>query len=230
MPEGDDVRLAGLDYRVTWPGRSTPVTLPEGPWAAPSGPPGRYADVLGLLVLSGLTSRTVVRGSPRSAELLGSADLIRSWAHDRRLLSVPTSTARTVLEPAIVAVLDGRAPHLPAGGRGSWPTSPSAQRSRWLALQLAIAHHKRVDTRLLLRFWHLADRWGQVRPEGVVLPLRTTHALVASLLGAQRPSVTSGLGALAAQGILVRRPDGFWLRRGSPSTPWGEPRTVPAED
>ena len=80
---------------------------------------------------------------------------------------------------------------------------------------MAIAHHARVDKRLELLLWHLADRWGRVTPNGVALPLRLTHELLADLVAAQRPSVTLSLQHLERDGRLARR-DGVMYLLGDP--------------
>ena len=37
-----------------------------------------------------------------------------------------------------------------------------------------VADLRRVEERLMLFFWHVADRWGRVGPEGVTVPLPVT--------------------------------------------------------
>ena len=66
-------------------------------------------------------------------------------------------------------------------------------RSRRLASLLAIAQHHRLEDRMLLLFWQLADRYGRVGVEGVRLELRLTHELIGHLAGAYRPSVSAAL-------------------------------------
>ena len=90
------------------------------------------------------------------------------------------------------------------------------RRAHALAVSLAIAHHQRVDDRLLLTLWHLAERWGRVLPDGIVVPLPLSHQRLADLIGAHRPAVTSALGALQQQGQISRRDDRTWLLHGSP--------------
>ena len=85
-----------------------------------------------------------------------------------------------------------------------------------LALHLAVSHLRRVDTRLLVLLWHLADRWGRVEPDGVRVPMRLTHQTLGRLVGAQRPSVTTALKQLADAGHVARMADGTWLLRGDP--------------
>ena len=60
-------------------------------------------------------------------------------------------------------------------------------------------------------FWHLAERWGRMTAEGVVMPLTLSHRLLGELVGARRPTVSAALGELAHEGRLVRRRSGDWL-------------------
>jgi CRP-like cAMP-binding protein len=78
---------------------------------------------------------------------------------------------------------------------------------------MAIIHQARVNIRLHMMLWHLADRWGRVRSEGVFLPLTLTHSLLADIVAARRPTVTSALSELSRMD-LVRPVDGGWLLRG----------------
>src|SRR5947208_755394 len=75
----------------------------------------------------------------------------------------------------------------------------------------AIAQMTRVDDRVLMLLWHLSERWGRVRRDGILLPLRLPHKAIARLIGARRPSVTTAIGALERRGDLERRADGAWL-------------------
>ena len=90
------------------------------------------------------------------------------------------------------------------------------RRAHHLAVALAIAHHQRVEDRLLLTLWHLAERWGRVHPDGIVLPLPLGHQRLADLVGAHRPTVTTALGDLARAGTVSRRDHGDWVLHGSP--------------
>jgi CRP/FNR family transcriptional regulator, cyclic AMP receptor protein len=90
------------------------------------------------------------------------------------------------------------------------------RRAHNLAVSLAISHHQRVDDRLMLTLWHLAERWGRVRKEGIVVPLPLSHQRLADLVGAHRPSVTTAMGELARAGSLSRSDDGHWVLHGAP--------------
>jgi CRP/FNR family cyclic AMP-dependent transcriptional regulator len=94
------------------------------------------------------------------------------------------------------------------------------ERSHRLATMQAISQLNGVDRRLMTLFWHLAERWGHVTGEGVVVSLAVPHRVVSQLVGARRPTVSTAISRLAARGELTRRSDGAWLLTG---TPYGLP-------
>ena len=91
-----------------------------------------------------------------------------------------------------------------------------SERSVRLATTQAISQLTRVDRRLKALFWHLAERWGRVSGDGVIVPLALTHRILGQLVGARRPTVSTALSELAEREELIRRPDGSWLLRGDP--------------
>ena len=197
-------------------GLADSLVLPEGRWTPPSQEElGQGA--IGLLVLDGLLSRTIHFAGLESPELVGAGDLLRPW-NDDQTTSLEFSTEWRVLERATVAVLDGRfarrmcrVPNLMSG-----LIERTVERSRWLSFQLAIAHVRRAEPRVLMLFWHFADRWGRVTPAGVVVPMRLTHATIARLVCMRRPTVSATLVRLVRTGELARNEDGTWTLTGSP--------------
>lgn len=178
---------------------------------------------LGFLVVEGLITRSVVLGDATSAtatELLGRGDLLRPADHDDDVDLVPVTVVWTVLEPTLLAVLDRR--FMTEVARLTEVRVAimrmALQRTSSLALQLAVGHLRRVDMRLLVLFWHLANRWGWVESRGIVVPLRLTHQTLGGLVGAQRSSVTTALSQLDTARLLTKRPDGTWLVQGEPPT------------
>ena len=190
------------------------VRVPAGRWHVDG---GRSDERLGMLVLDGLIVRSIEAAGQRRAELLGPGDVIRPWdTGDDELARLRADVAWTVLEPARLADLDGafasaacRAPQV-----FSELLVRAIRRSQRMALQMAIGDMRRVEERLIALFAHLGDRWGRVTPEGIHVPVRLTHELIALLIGAQRPTVTTGLGELRRQGRLVKRADRTWLLPG----------------
>jgi CRP-like cAMP-binding protein len=98
-----------------------------------------------------------------------------------------------------------------------WPTIISslmqrvATRARSLALAQAIAQIPRADTRLLVTFWLLAERWGRVGPNGITITLPLTHETLAMIVCVQRPTVTLALGRLSDAGLLSRPSRDCWV-------------------
>lgn len=180
----------------------------RGRWG-PTEPQGH----LGLLIVKGLLVREVRLLGSASAEVLGEGDLIRPWGVDGELtLPVPAEIFWTVLLPCEVAILN------PSFVRraGRWPevlarlTGRALTRAQAQGLHDAVTNLKHVETRLLVQFWHLAERWGRVGPEGISIEVPVTHEMLAKLVGATRPSVTTALGHLAERGLLIRDTGAVW--------------------
>jgi CRP/FNR family transcriptional regulator, cyclic AMP receptor protein len=192
-------------------------TLEAGTWRARVGR-DRSAGALGMIVVEGLLTRDVVIADTVATELVGRGDLLRPLDHDGELAPVPFGVNWTVVQRTRIAILDERSSALAC----RWPPIVSTllglavNRSRALALHLAISNMRRVDARLLALLWHLADRWGHVSPDGVHIPLRLTHATLGRLVGAQRPSVTTALKGLGDAGRLSRGETQQWVLHGEP--------------
>jgi CRP/FNR family cyclic AMP-dependent transcriptional regulator len=191
------------------------IRLPAGPWAVDR--TIHLSGGVGLLVLKGLILRRVGIEGRYGAELLGECDILRPWHGDDGSATLSLSAGWSVIDPARLAILD-------AGFARQLVNYPelvgrlvgrAVQRCGHLAVNMAIVHQARVDVRLHMLFWHLAGRWGRVRRDGTVLPFRLTHAVLADLVAARRPTVTSALSDLSRRG-LVRFVDDGWLLGGEP--------------
>lgn len=189
------------------------MVVEGGTWNPELADPAQGA--IGLLVLNGLVLRRLGIGGRFGAELLGTGDLLRPA--DSTDSSMATTTAWRVIGQMQVAVLTaGVAERL-----ARFPSLTGAlvakalSRSRRLVVMMAIVHHPRVELRVHMLLWHLADRWGRVRGEGVLVPLRLSHSVLADLTAAQRPSVTGALRRLYEKG-LVRQLEEGWLLCGDP--------------
>ena len=202
--------------------------LPAGPWADP-----QLARVdgghLGLLVLEGLLAHETAMEDTVSTHLLGQGDIARPWQADDPAQLLRAERRWTVLAPATVAVLDARL----GSSLCRYPEVHAmivdrlAEQMQRMAVAQAIARLTGVDRRLLALFWHLAERWGRVAPQGVQVPLNLAHGVLADLVGARRPTVSTALGKLAARGELLRLPDGTWLLTGVPvGAPTGDAARV----
>jgi CRP/FNR family transcriptional regulator, cyclic AMP receptor protein len=191
--------------------------IQPGGWAAEG--PLLVREGIGLLVLKGLMIRRVGIDGRFGAELLGEGDLLRPSQDTHGSPTLPLTTGWSVVEPTRVAILDdvfiGHLSQYPEIARCL--VERAVQRSRNLAVNMAIVHQARVDVRLHMLLWHLAGRWGRVRSDGTVLPVRLTHTVLADLVAARRPTVTSALTDLTKRGLLRAAGDTWLLLGGPPS-------------
>jgi CRP-like cAMP-binding protein len=122
---------------------------------------------------------------------------------------LPDEARWTVMADCRVAVLDHRIGRFPE----IYPPllERMDRRARRLATAQAITELKCVDRRLIAMLWHLAERWGRVTADGILIPLNISHRLLGQLVGARRPTVSTALGKLARAGAAQRLPDGAWV-------------------
>ena len=188
--------------------------LAEGPWS-PADRSDPTARGFGLLVLSGYLVRRVGREERFGAEVLGRGDLLRPWQAPGRVASHPFESSWQTIAAAELAVLDGDFTHrmAPFPEIAERLVDRAMERSRHLALELAILQQRRVEDRLLMLFWLLADRWGYVTGKGIRVATPLTHSLLAELVAARRPSVSTALGRLAENGQVTRVGNDWILRQ-----------------
>jgi CRP/FNR family transcriptional regulator, cyclic AMP receptor protein len=183
-------------------------------------PPDALGDMrfgVGLLILEGLIVRRVGVAGRFGAELLGDGDLMNPFhAHDMGT-SLPRTGKWRVLRDSRMAILDSefvmRASRYPEVV--SALLARALRRSRHIATNMAIVQQPRIDLRLDMLFWELADRWGIVRQDGVHVPLALTHATLSDLVAARRPTVTKALGELAQRSAVIWT-GRDWLLPGEP--------------
>jgi CRP-like cAMP-binding protein len=133
-------------------------------------------------------------------------------------VSVPRSYGWWVLQTCRFALLDldfakriARYPEL----HGAL-LARMVRRSRYLAINMAIVHQPKVETRLHILLWHLADRWGTVGPDGVLLPIKLTHSVLGELVAAQRTTVSAALSQLEREHQITRTGAGWTLHGPAP--------------
>jgi CRP/FNR family transcriptional regulator, cyclic AMP receptor protein len=167
---------------------------------------------------AGAIVREVVLADSISTELLGPGDLIRPWSPARMVPLLEQRVRWQVLAETRLAVLNrafgvalSRYPEVTA-----MLLDRLDGRAERLATTKAIAQLNSVDRRLLALFWHLAEDWGRMTSEGVVIPLTLSHRLLGELIGARRPTVSSALATLSREGKLIRRSDDSWLLADEP--------------
>ena len=181
--------------------------FPTGPLP----PAPEFADErpLGYLVLKGLLLYEAAVCGRAAAELIGPGEIVRP-ASQYASGTIATHASWSVLAPALLADLSSL-DHEHAGVVMASLACRAADRAERAAVERSICSHVRVDVRVLAYLWHLADRFGVVVPGGVRLELPLTHAIVARLVGARRPTVTTALQRLIQLGYLAREGRAFRL-------------------
>jgi CRP/FNR family transcriptional regulator, cyclic AMP receptor protein len=193
-------------------------------------PPEEVGDMrfgIGLLILDGLVVRSVGVAGRYGAELLGDGDLLNPYHHEDTGTSLPVTGKWRVLRGNRFAILDSE--FVIRASR--YPEVVSAlllralRRSRHMAANMAIVQQPRIDLRLHMLFWDFADRWGTVRNDGVHVPLHLTHAMLAELVAARRPTVTKALGELAQRSAVIWT-GSDWLLPSEPPTELDDVRAL----
>jgi CRP/FNR family cyclic AMP-dependent transcriptional regulator len=185
-----------------------------GRWEVPHDKTSR----LGFLMLDGVLARDVVLVGHTCTELLGEGDVLQPWIPPTEERLVRYHVLWHVLTPTRLAALDdGFARKLAA-----WPQVMAVLLERAIRRTLRMSVHQAllqlspVETRLLVLFWHLAERWGRVTPDGISVRLRLSHEVLGQLVGCRRASVTTALHRVIDSGLVARRTDGTWLLHGQP--------------
>jgi hypothetical protein len=198
--------LAAIRDQLTAPVYRLPAgTMPEPPAS-------KREPHLGFLVLKGLLLYEVSACGRATAELLGTGDLVRLWGRDVSG-TLASDVKWTVLEQVLLADLTTVTSARFADSRDVFEAlvKRCADRAEAVAIQRSITAHVRVDVRVLAYLWHLADRFGVVVPGAVKLDIPLTHAVLARLVGARRPTVTTALQRLIQLGYLRREGRTFVL-------------------
>ncbi|WP_028058742.1 helix-turn-helix domain-containing protein [Candidatus Solirubrobacter pratensis] len=195
------------------------LSIAAGSWRQARNP-DRARGGYGLLLVDGMIIRRVGIDGRYGAELLGPGDLLRPWQTDGNVLGIELSWR--VVSQARLAVLDPRW----AARAAPWPQLGAELAGRALARSvrtvtaMAISQQPKLEQRLWMLFWDLADRYGRVHADGVHIDLPLTHEVLSHLAGARRPSVSGALTRLASTGRL-HRAGRAWVLSGDPPVEMG---------
>jgi CRP/FNR family transcriptional regulator, cyclic AMP receptor protein len=170
------------------------------------------AGAFDFVIIDGvvLKETTLVRWA--ALELLGPGDVL-----------APPLTATRQLESRAVSryLAHGRVslaalgPHF-RQARRRWPGIANllheclGLQSHRTSMHVAMLHQPRVEDRVIALFADLAERFGHVTADGILVRLPLTHDIIGGLVGSRRPTVTLALQQLASDGMLERLEDNRW--------------------
>jgi CRP-like cAMP-binding protein len=145
-------------------------------------------------------------------EVLGPGDVLNPWLVGGETM-IQEQVTVSVVESGAVAMLDR---HF-AKRMSRWPEVSAALmhrlivRVRRMILQASILSHPRVDERLELMLWRLAEQFGRMTGEGLLVRLPFTHLQLAELVGAQRSTATLAITRLVSEERLRHPSRKEWL-------------------
>lgn len=182
---------------------------------------------LGLLVVDGLALVQVAAGRAPIGWLMGTDDLVRPW--EMAEVSLLSSASWQALTPLRLALLDRDFARRAFGIASITDAlaAKAAQTSHWLFAKSLVTGTSVIEERLLLLFALLGERWGKATAAGVLVAMPLTHQVLATLVGARRPSVSTSLRGLSAAGLLRRTAEGWLLCRTAPNGRPPRPRCWP---
>jgi CRP/FNR family transcriptional regulator, cyclic AMP receptor protein len=165
-----------------------------------------------FLMIDGVVLKQTTLAGRSALELLGPGDVLAP-----PLTAVRQTESRAVSRymahgPAVLAVLDARFRHAVQ----RWPALGEVLHERLgrqthrASTHLAMLHLPRIEDRVIALFADLAERFGRMTPNGILIDVRLTHDVIGQLVGGRRPTVTLALQHLAADGLLTRLDDRRW--------------------
>lgn len=165
-----------------------------------------------FLIVDGVVLKETTLARRPALELLGAGEF----------LAPPLTAARQLESRAIsrylahgrvsLAVIEA---HVRQAAR-SWPGVANslhdrlARQTHHASMHVAMLHLPRIEDRLIALFADLAERFGRVTSNGILIDLPLTHGIIGGLVGSRRSTVTLGLQELASDGLLERLDGDRW--------------------
>ncbi len=185
------------------------VTVETGTWNWASMPEPRA----GVIILDGLLAHRVTLAGQVGTDLLGRNHVVHPWRSEPKVAALVDDFEWRALAPTTLGVLDreylavvARVPSL-----APMVAALSVDHSSMVACQMATLAQPHMEDRLLMLFWHMAERWGSRTPAGVTLELPgLTQSVLAEAIAASRQSVSRAVSLLRTLD-LIRGRDGRWL-------------------
>jgi CRP-like cAMP-binding protein len=165
-----------------------------------------------FLIVDGVVLKETALARRPALELLGRGDLLAPpLTAARQLESRAVSRYLAHGQVSLAAIED----HIRQAAR-RWPGIADflhdrlARQTHHASMHLAMLHLPRIEDRIIALFSDLAERFGHMTADGILIDLPLTHEIIGGLVGSRRPTVSIALHQLASKGIVARLEDDRW--------------------
>jgi CRP/FNR family transcriptional regulator, cyclic AMP receptor protein len=172
----------------------------------------QVSDAFDFLVAHGVVLKQTTLAGRAALELLGPGDVLAAQLTPARQLESRAVSRYLAHGRVSLGALDG---HFRLAVR-RWPAIADFLHDRLgrqtdrASMHLAMLHLPRVEDRVTALFADLAERFGHMTAEGILIDLPLTHALIGGLVAGRRSTVTLALNKLAADGLIERTNVSRW--------------------
>jgi CRP/FNR family transcriptional regulator, cyclic AMP receptor protein len=165
-----------------------------------------------FVIVEGVVLKETTLARRSALELLGRGDL----------LAPPLTPARQLESRAVSRYLAHGSTSLAAiednvrQAAQRWPGIADflhdhlARQTHHASMHLAMLHLPRVEDRLIALFSDLAERFGRIAADGILIDLPLTHEIIGGLVASRRPTVSLALQQLAANDVIARLEGDRW--------------------
>ena len=165
-----------------------------------------------FLIVEGMVLKETSLGGRSALEVLGPADVLAPPLTAVRQIESRAISRYHAHGPVTLAALEA---HFRQAAR-RWPALADvlhdllARQTHRASMHMTMLHLSHVQDRVVALLTDLAERFGHVTTDGVVMDLGLSHELIGSLVASRRPTVTLALGQLESAGRLTRLDGDGW--------------------
>ena len=165
-----------------------------------------------FVIVDGVVLKETTLARRSALELLGPGDVLAPARRTTYQLKSPAVNRYLAHGRVSLAAIDGRFRQ----ARSRWPGIADfvhdclGRQTHHASLHVAMLHQPRVEDRVVALFADLAERFGRVTADGILVDLPLTHEIIGGLVASRRPTVTLALQKLASDGVLKRLADNRW--------------------
>jgi CRP/FNR family cyclic AMP-dependent transcriptional regulator len=165
-----------------------------------------------FIIVDGIVLKQTSYAGRQALELQGPGDVLAPPLTPSRQIESPAVSSYHAHGEVLLAVLEER--FRMAARR--WPGLSDvlhdhlARQTHRASMHLARLHLSRAEDRILTLFSDLAERFGRVTPDGIVIDIDLTHDLIGQMIASRRPTVSLALEQLSHARQLTRSAGGQW--------------------